>query len=181
MEIPLSYLKYVGFKNPDWKWQTLNFDSDVEMIDKLDGKILNAIDPNLKAFKAHGGKLLMYHGWSDALIVPGISVNYYQSVVKAMGGAAKTQDFARLFMVPGMYHCGGGPGTDVFDKVGTLEQWVEKGVAPDKILASHLTNGVVDMTRPLCPYPQVAHWTGSGSTNDAANFTCVNPNEEIAK
>ena len=123
----------------------------------------------------------MYHGWSDALIVPGESVNYYQSVVKTMGGAAKTESFARLFMIPGVGHCGGGPGPDTFDKVGVLEQWVEKGVAPDKIVASHLANGVVDMTRPLCPYPEVARWTGSGSTNDAANFTCENPTEEVAR
>jgi feruloyl esterase len=179
MVIPVSYFKYVLFKNPDWKWQTLNFDSDVALADKLDGKILNAIDPNLRAFKAHGGKLLMYHGWNDPLIFPGVSVNYYQNVVKTMGGAAKTEDFARLFMIPGMEHCDGGPGTDIFDKVGTLEQWVEKGAAPDKIIASHKTNGVLDMTRPLCPYPQVARWTGSGSTNDAANFRCVDPRDEI--
>jgi feruloyl esterase len=181
MGIPVSYFKYVLFKNPDWKWQTLNFDQDVALADKLDANILNAMNPNLKAFKAHGGKLLMYHGWSDPAIVPLVSVHYYQSIVKAMGGAARTEDFARLFMVPGMYHCGGGPGTDDFDKVGVLEQWVEKGVAPEKIIAAHKTKGVVDMTRPLCPYPKFAHWSGSGSTNDAANFACVNPNEEVAK
>ena len=109
------------------------------------------------------------------------SINYYDSVVKTMGGAAKTKDFARLFMIPGMGHCQGGPGTDIFDNVGVLEQWVEQGAAPDKISASHMTHGVVDMTRPLCPYPEVARWTGSGSTNDAANFACVNPSEEVAK
>jgi len=181
MSIPVSYFKYVLFQNPDWQWQTLNFDQDVAMADRLDGNILNAVNPNLKAFKAHGGKLLMYHGWSDAIIVPGESVNYYDSVVKTMGSAAKTKDFARLFMIPGMGHCQGGPGTDVFDNVGVLEQWVEQGAVPDKISASHITQGVVDMTRPLCPYPEVARWTGSGSTNDAANFACVNPNEEVAK
>jgi feruloyl esterase len=181
MSIPLTYFKYVLFKNPDWQWQTLNFDQDVALADRLDGDILNAINPNLKAFKAHGGKLLMYHGWNDNLITPIESVNYYDSVVKTMGGAAKTQDFARLFMIPGMGHCQGGPGPDVFDKVGILEQWVEQSAAPDKISASHLTHGVVDMTRPLCPYPEVARWKGSDSTNDAANFACVNPSTEVAK
>jgi feruloyl esterase len=181
MMIPLTYFKYVVFKNPDWQWQTLNFDKDVALADRLTAKILDATDPHLNAFKAHGGKLLMYHGWADGTIVPRVSVNYYQSIVKAMGGAKKTEDFARLFMIPGMGHCQGGPGTDTFDKVGVLEQWVEKGVAPDKIIASHQTKGVVDMTRPLCPYPQVARWTGTGSTIDAANFKCVYPGEEGAK
>jgi feruloyl esterase len=181
MMIPLNYFKYVIFKNPDWQWQTLNFDQDVALSDRLTAKTLNAVDPNLKAFKTHGGKLLMYHGWADGTIVPMVSVNYYQSVVKTMGGSKKTDDFARLFMIPGMGHCGGGPAPDSFDKVGIIEQWVEKGAAPDKIIASHHTNAVEDMTRPLCPYPQVARWIGSGSTNDAANFTCVNPSTEVAK
>jgi len=171
---PLSFFQYVVFKNPDWKWQTLNFDTDVALADQMDGSILNAVDPNLKAFKAHGGKLIMYHGWSDPHIAPLNSINYYKSVVAAMGGVAETKDFVRLFMIPGMGHCQGGLGPDVFDKVGVLEQWVQGGVAPDKIIASHLTNGVVDMTRPLCPYPDVAQWKGAGSTNDAASFACVN-------
>lgn len=172
--IPVSFFQYVLFKNPDWKWQTLNFDTDVALADRVAGSILDAVDPNLRAFKAHGGKLIMYHGWSDPIIAPLNSVNYYKSVVAAMGGVAETEDFARLFMIPGMGHCRGGLGPVVFDKVGVLEQWVQGGVAPDKIIASHLTNGVVDMTRPLCPYPKVAQWKGAGSTNDAANFACVN-------
>lgn len=172
--IPASYFRYVLFKNPDWRWQTLNFDSDVVLTDQTDGNILNAVDPNLKAFKAHGGKLIMYHGWSDPHIAPLNSVNYYKSVMAAMGGKKETQDFARLFMVPGMSHCQGGLGPDVFDKVGSLEQWVQNGVAPNKIIASHLKDGVVDMTRPLCPYPEIAQWKGTGNTNDAANFACVN-------
>jgi feruloyl esterase len=90
-----------------------------------------------------------------------------------MGGPAKTEAFARLFMIPGMEHCGGGLGADDFDKISVLEQWVEDGVAPDKIIASHSKNGVVDMTRPLCPYPMTAQWKGTGSTSDAANFVCV--------
>lgn len=176
-DIPASYFRYVLFKNPDWKWQTLNFDSDVVLADETSGNILNAVDPNLKAFKAHGGKLIMYHGWSDPHIAPLNSVNYFKSVVAAMGGTKETQDFARLFMVPGMSHCQGGVGPDVFDKIHAIEQWVQDGIAPDKIIAAHLKDGVVNLTRPLCPYPEIAQWNGAGSTNDAANFACMQVEE----
>jgi tannase/feruloyl esterase len=170
---PLNFFRYVLFRNPDWKWQTLNFDSDVTLADQT-AAVLNATDPDLKAFQAHGGKLILYHGWSDPHISPMNTVNYYESVVTAVGGAAPTDDFVRLFMVPNMGHCQGGTGPDEFDKIGAIEEWVEHHVAPDKIIASHQTrDGVTDMTRPLCPYPQVANWKGSGSTNEAANFTCV--------
>jgi Tannase and feruloyl esterase len=168
-----NYFKYVVFNNPNWDFRTLNLERDVERADLLDAKILNATDPDLIAFKAHGGKLILYHGWSDPIIAPLESVNYYKSVVAAMGSERKTTDFMRLFMVPGMMHCGGGPGPDTFDKLGAVVRWVEQGIAPDKIVASHSTHGVVDMTRPLCPYPKMARWNGSGSTNDAANFVCV--------
>ena len=113
----------------------------------------------------------MYHGWNDQLIQPSNSINYYSSVSKAMG-ARETDDFARLFMVPGMTHCAGGPGPNTFDAVGALEQWVEHGTKPAQMIASHSTSGVVDRTRPLCPYPQVASYTGSGSLDEAANFIC---------
>jgi feruloyl esterase len=112
----------------------------------------------------------MYHGWNDPAISALNSVDYYESVVVAArrfrAGAA--EDFFRLFMVPGMQHCGGGPGTDTFDALGALERWVEEGVAPDRIIAA----GAVDRTRPLCPYPQVARYLGQGSTDDARNFAC---------
>jgi feruloyl esterase len=173
MTIPMSFFRYVLFKNPQWDFRNLNFDRDVALADKTAGKILNATDPNLRAFQASGGKLLMYHGWADNLIAPRESVNYYQNVLSAMGGLKETEGFARLFMMPGVGHCGGGSGPDDFDKIGVLEQWVEHGSAPDTIIATHRTNGVVDMTRPLCPFPQVAQWKGSGNTNDAANFVCV--------
>jgi feruloyl esterase len=114
----------------------------------------------------------MYHGWSDGSVAPRASVNYYTSVVKTMGGAAKTAAWVRLFMVPGMGHCGGGEGPNTFDAVAALEQWVEQGKAPDRIVASRAADGKVTRTRPLCPYPQVAAHTGSGSTEDAANFVC---------
>jgi feruloyl esterase len=164
----------VVFKDPNWDWHTINFDSDVALTDKVDKGLLNATDPNLKAFVGHGGKLLMYHGWNDQLIAPLNSVDYYKSVVAKLG-AGKTTDSLRLFMVPGMAHCQGGDGTNAFDMVSALDQWVESGKAPDQIAAAHVTNGVADRTRPLCSYPQVAAYKGSGNTDDAANFVCKLP------
>jgi feruloyl esterase len=172
--IPVDHFKYVVFKDPSWDWHTLNFDSHVALADKIDDGLLNATDPNLKEFAGHGGKLLVYHGWNDQLIAPRNAVNYYKSVVDTLG-AAKTADSFRLFMVPGMGHCAGGAGTSSFDTVSVIEQWVEKGKAPDQIVASHLSSGVVDRTRPLCPYPQVAQYKGSGNTDEAANFVCKAP------
>lgn len=176
---PFSYasetLKYEVFKNPNWNPASLNFDSDVAFADKTAGALMNATNPNLKPFFAHGGKLLMYHGWADPGIPPLNSVNYYTSVVRLMGGPQEAENSIRLFMVPGMGHCAGGPGTDNFDKVGILDRWVTQGEDPAEIIASHKTDGVVDRTRPLCPYPQVATYKGTGSTDDAANFACKSP------
>jgi feruloyl esterase len=170
-----DYYTYILHQDPHWNPRTLDFDKEVAEADKLDHGTINAIDPNLKKFKARGGKLIMYHGWADALIVPQNSINYYQSVVKAMGGARKTEDFFRLFMVPGMGHCFGGEGPCNFDAFSALAQWVEDDKAPDMIIASHSTAGHVDRTRPLCVYPRVAKYKGTGSTDDAANFTCASP------
>ncbi|OLE87446.1 MAG: hypothetical protein AUG07_00880 [Acidobacteria bacterium 13_1_20CM_2_60_10] len=175
--IVASHFKYLVFKNPDWDYRTLNFDSDVALADKLDNGVLTATDADLKEFFAHGGKLLLYHGWTDAGIAPQNSINYYDSVVGAMGGAEKVKNSMRLFMAPGMNHCFGGDGPFVFDTFTVLEQWVEKGKAPDQIIAAHFAGGGVssakpDRTRPLCPYPLVAKYKGSGSTDDAANFVC---------
>ena len=113
----------------------------------------------------------MYHGWSDPQVNPLNSVIYYNNVVKAVG--EKASDAIELFMIPGMNHCAGGPGADTFDKVKVIEDWVEQGKKPVRIEASHSTNGQVDRTHPLCPYPQVAKYSGSGRTSDAANFSCV--------
>jgi len=173
--VAVDYFKYIVFKNPDYDYLTLNFDSDIALADKVDGGLNNAINPNLEPFFSHGGKLLMYHGWADQLIPPGNSVNYYMSVVKAAGGAAKTADRVRLFMVPGMNHCRGGEGPNDFDVVGAMEQWVEQKNALDEMIASHSTKGQVDRTRPLCPYPYVAKYKGTGSIDEAANFACAAP------
>ena len=167
--------RYVVFKDANWDWKTFNFDSDVVRGNLPENVIMNATDPDMKAFFAHNGKLLLYHGWSDPQVPTLNTIKYYQSVVDTMGGAAKASGNIRLFLEPGMGHCRGGEGPNVFDKVGALEQWVEQGKAPEKMLASHLKDGKVDRTRPLCPYPQVAKYNGSGSIDDAANFVCRAP------
>ena len=113
----------------------------------------------------------MYHGWNDQLITAQNSVNYYESVRSSVG-ATRTDASVRLFMAPGMTHCSGGPGPNQADWLAALEQWVERGVTPARIVASRSTNGAVDRTRPLCAYPQVAQYNGKGSTDDAANFSC---------
>jgi feruloyl esterase len=172
MSIATDYFKYIVFRDPSWDFRTIDFDKDVALADKLDDGDDNATDPNLKPFFSRGGKLLMYHGWNDPLVAPQNSINYYSSVVKSLGGAANVNDSMRLFMVPGMGHCVGGDGCSNFDKITLLEQWVEQKKAPDRIVASRLANGVIDRTRPLCPYPFVAVYSGTGSTNDAMNFAC---------
>ncbi len=175
--IILDQYKYVAFRDPNWNWRTFDFDHDIERSETPEKLVMNATDPNLSTFFAHDGKLLLYHGWSDPNISALTTIQYYNSVVDTMGGAAKTGNNVRLFLEPGMGHCGGGEGPNVFDKVGALEQWVEKEQAPERVIASHLTAGKVDRTRPLCPYPQLAQYKGSGSIDDAANFVC----KEVSK
>jgi tannase/feruloyl esterase len=167
----IDQYKYIVFKDANWDWRTFELDRDVAIADKVDGGTINAINPNINPFLQHGGKLLMYHGWADQLVGPLTSVNYYNSVVKTIG-ASKTGNAVRLFMVPGMGHCGGGEGPNTFDMMSAIEQWVEHGKAPERIVASHAARGAVDRTRPLCPYPQVATYEGRGSIDGAANFTC---------
>ncbi len=174
--IVASYFKYLVFKNPAWDFRTLNFDGDVALADKLDAAILNATNPDIGAFIAHGGKLLLYHGWSDGLIAPENTANYYNSVVRQLG-REEMQDSVRLFMIPGMEHCAGGDGASQFDPASVIDNWVESGKPPDRMIASHRTGSTVDKTHPLCPYPQVAEYTGKGSANDAANFVCAAPTD----
>jgi feruloyl esterase len=171
----LDQFKYMVFNDPKWDWRTFDVDRDREKAERaLDG-LLTALDPrSLAAFAKRGGKLLTYHGWSDQDIAPLASVNFYKSAVQALG-EAQGSTALRLFMVPGMGHCGGGEGPNTFDMMPALEQWVEKGEPPARVIASHSTNGQVDRSRPLCPYPQVARYTGSGSVDQAENFTCRLP------
>jgi feruloyl esterase len=172
-----GFFKYMVFDDPGWDFRTFNYEADLDRtIEKLGWK-LDAIDPDLKAMQLRGGKIILYHGWSDPDISPLNSINYYESVVSKLG-RRKTDSFFRLFMVPGMQHCGGGPGPNSFDMLAALELWVEKRIPPSRIIASHSTNGTVDRTRPLCPYPQTAVYTGKGSTDDGANFVCRSPRSQ---
>jgi feruloyl esterase len=170
---PSGFWRYFVFDDPKWDGRSFDFDQDVVFADKKVGAAMNNFDPDLRAFRARGGKLIHYHGWSDAQPSPANSVDYFGRVQKAVGG--DTSDFYRLFMVPGMGHCGGGPGTDQFDKIGAIRAWVEQKKAPDVILAEHKTGGRTDRSRPLCPHPQIAKYKGSGSTDEAASFSCAAP------
>ena len=169
----LDQFRFIVFHDPAWTVQQFEPDRDIAHAEDGDGDTINALDPNLRLFIARGGRLIQYHGWSDPQISRGNSIQYYTRVVDALGGPAAIEQAYRLFMAPGMAHCGGGEGPNAFDMVAALEQWVEHGQAPDRIRASHSANGVVDRTRPLCPYPQLAQYTGTGSTDEAASFACT--------
>ena len=183
-----NFFKYMVFEDPNWDVKDFSVDHEMKVADDKVAQILNATDANLKRFKDRGGKLIIYHGWSDAAIPPQNAIDYYKSVVAKMG-AKQADAFVRLYMVPGMQHCGGGPGPNSFGQVTpaesdaqhdvnrAVERWVEDGAAPTQLIATKYKGpnpeSGVERTRPLCPYPQVAQWKGSGSTDDAANFTCV--------
>lgn len=167
--ITLDHFRYFVHEDPNWDWRNFDLARDTAVSDEKD-KHIAALSPDLKAFKARGGKLILWHGWIDQLIAPENSINYYNSVLAAMG--PKQDTWMRLFMAPGMLHCSGGPGPDQFNALAALERWVEQDIAPAQITAFHVTNNRVDISRPLCSYPQVAQYKGSGSTNDAANFVC---------
>ena len=170
----LDRLKYVIFKDPNWDWRKFNLATDLVPLEKLDDPA-NATNPNLTAFMSRGGKLLVYHGWADQQVAPTSTINYYGNVVETMGGAARTAEWFRVFMAPGMAHCRGGDGPNTFDALTALETWVEKGQAPAQIIASHSSSGKLNRTRPLCAYPMVAKYDGTGSIDDAANFVCRMP------
>jgi Tannase and feruloyl esterase len=191
------FFSSIVFGDPKWNFRTFDFDRDVRFTDKNHAGILNATSPNLMAFRARGRKLMLFHGWSDNQIPPLNTVNYFDSVVAAMG-QHQTESFVRLYMVPGMAHCGGGAGPDSFGMLpaanadpqhsmfSALERWVEHGVAPRTIIAtkyvkdSNPSSGVV-ITRPLCPFPEIAKYKGSGDTHEAANFTCTLERTETVK
>jgi len=167
-------MRYLVFQppQPDYDYKTFNFDRDPPLLERW-GKVANATDTNLKPFRARGGKLIMTYGWADTILQPMMGVNYYEAASKT--NAPNAPEFMRLFMVPGMAHCAGGIGPDQNDAVTAVIDWVEKGVAPEKIVAKKLVNGAVTRSRPLCPYPQVARYKGQGSTDDAASFECRAP------
>ena len=174
--IVASYFKYLVFNDAVWDFRKLNFDGDIAQADKLDGGTISATDPNLKEFFAHGGKLILYHGWSDQMIAPENTINYYNSVNRVGGG--ESQQSIRLFMAPGMGHCSGGDGPNSFDRIKGLEDWVERDEAPEMIIAAHFSRDPTmhgpDRTRPLCAYPKKAKYKGVGSTDEASSFFCTN-------
>jgi hypothetical protein len=200
-----DFYRFMVFNDSNWDYRTLNYDRDTATGDSKMAATINSTNPDLSAFKAQGGKMIMYHGWFDERINPRNTINYYEKAIAATepasveGIASKSgkgqppSEFVRLFMVPGMTHCSGGPGPNAFgasfqlpvprdpkhDIFDALEQWVEHSTAPESIVATKYVDddparGIV-MTRPLCPYPQVAKYTGHGSTNEASNFVCRLP------
>lgn len=160
--------------DPNFNWRTFRLDRDLPRM-KTMSEILSPLDPDLRPYKARGSKIILYHGTADPAISSYGTVDYVNRVAKVVGGQKELDSFARLYLVPGMHHCSGGPGPNQFDMLTQLENWVEKSQAPASVIATHRTDNVVDRTRPLCPYPQVARYNGTGSINDAANFRCVIP------
>jgi len=167
-------MRYLVHKppKPDYDYKTFDFNRDIRLLDDW-SKLADAKNPDLSGFKKRGGKLLMTYGWADAVLQPMMGVNYYEQALAKNGPG--TPDFFRLFMVPGMAHCSGGIGPDQHDPMTAIINWVEKGKAPDSILAKRIVDNQTVRTRPLCPYPQVARYSGQASIDDAANFHCVAP------
>jgi Tannase and feruloyl esterase len=185
-------------QDPGFDWHTLNvasFAAGFKQSREEFNDVIGTDNPDLSAFRRHGGKMITYHGWSDQLIFPRGSIDYYKRVVEANGGLKRVRDFDRLFMVPGMNHCRGGAGAVNFGQSGVvpvaldaehdailaLQRWVEQGIAPEKLIATdpqplHAAENPTNpatFTRPLCPFPEVARYKGTGDPNNAVNFACV--------
>ena len=165
-----TYFGLLVHEDATWDWHGFDLSRDLSLAAQKHHSLLDAIDPNLQPFASRGGKLILYQGWNDSSLPPRNIINYYESVKTVMGSDADR--VIRLFMMPRVAH-GVGRGPDQLNALAALERWVEDGVAPDRILAQHVTGTYVTMERPLCPYPQVAQWKGAGSRNDAANFECA--------
>ncbi len=175
INISTGFFKGMVFENPNWDFRTFDVDRDTRLADSRLGEAVNAINPDLRAFKEHGGKLILYQAWNETIIPPRTLIDYYKSLEKAMGGSSRTLDFARLFMVPASSGCPGFSNAEDFNTLEAVQQWVEKGVAPEKIIYSHRDQGEIYRSRPVCVYPKVAIYKGSGDPNDAANFSCGTP------
>jgi hypothetical protein len=169
-----TFFRYVAYskKDPNLQLTGVDLERDLPSLASI-RKTLDATEPDLSAFRDRGGKLLMWFGWADAALNPLMGVEYYESVLRTMG--SRTGDFFRLYMMPGVFHCAGGPGCDAFPRMAALIDWVEQGKTPQSLIASKIVSGNTIRTRPLCPYPQLAVYSGSGSTDDAANFRCAEP------
>jgi feruloyl esterase len=170
--ITLEWFRYWLKMDPAWDWRTTSYEEYEQLFDQSVeefGAVIGTNNPDLSAFRARGGKIVMWHGWADQLIYPQGTIDYYTRVAQALGGQ-RTDSFLRLFMAPGVAHCAGGAGPQPTGLLQAVVDWVEHGKAPDSLLASRTDAGVT-RTRPLCPYPQVARYTG-GDTNSAASFKC---------
>ncbi len=187
-----DFFRYALFRNPDWQFRSIDFDRDAQAVDERLGGIMNATDANLEEFRKLGHKLIYYHGTADPLIPAQNGIDYYESVVKAQKGLEKTQQFYRVYLVPGLYHCSGGPGPTAFgtstppskvdaehDILTAARHWVEDGVGPEKLIGAHYVDNTpakgVAFERPLCMYPAIAKYKGSGDMKDASNFVCAKP------
>ncbi len=160
----------------DWDWRMFDFDRDAAQMEKVLSGRLNAVSDNLQKFRSRGHKLIVYHGWADWLVPPEESINYFEAVQqREKGGSRNTDDYFRLFLVPGMQHCGGGTGANQFDALTAVADWVERRAAPSQLIASKppANAGTATVHRLLCPYPQEAQYSGSGSTEEATNWRCV--------
>jgi feruloyl esterase len=165
-----EFFKYVVYENPDFDWTALDPETALPLAVEA-AKADSAEAKDLGPFIERGGKIILYHGWADPTVAPQASINYYTA---AQASTPNAKDSIRMFLVPGMGHCRGGEGaTDNFDAVAALDAWVETGRAPTRVHATNVTNGRVNRSRPLCPYPQIATYTGTGSTDEAANFVCA--------
>jgi feruloyl esterase len=170
MSLAVDIFRYFVHKDQAWDYESFDVESDVNLASQVIGETLDANNPDIREFVANGGKLLVYHGWADPGISPFNSVRYYESVQDSVGPSVGSS--MQLFMVPGMGHCGGGEGPATFDTIAVMDQWVQTGETPDRIVASRIRNGEVDRTRPLCAFPAVAVYDGSGSTDNESNFIC---------
>jgi feruloyl esterase len=172
-DMAASYITHMAFPGRDVDWRTFDFVAERDRLDPILRPDGDTVRPDLSRFRARGGRILMYFGWGDPALNPLSGIDYFEQVRQVHGPA--TGDLLRLFMMPGVLHCGGGPGPSTVDTITPLIQWVERGVAPDRLVASRLVDGKVVRTRPLCPHPSVAKYTGTGSVDDAANFVCSAP------
>jgi Tannase and feruloyl esterase len=157
---------------------SFDFDHDPPTLSRS-RRIYDATSFDLRSFKAQGGKILMWHGLADGAVMATSSIGYFEGVRKFMGGRDKIEDFFRLFLVPGVHHGGGGPGLTEFDSISALEDWVEKGQAPDKLIAGRMNNGQVERTRPIYPYPVMARYSGAGNAKTAESFVPFDPTTSL--
>lgn len=181
-----DYWRLWTFNDPKWDWWTFDYDRAVQLADERVSPLVDQVNPDISAFKGRGGKAIVYQGWADPVVNAADTIAYYEQVRSRQGSQAATDDFFRLFLVPGMGHCSGGSGASNFGNQGgpspvvnadrdvlmALDRWVEQGTAPQRIVATRVESGNAVRTRPLCSYPKKAVYTGSGSTDDAANFVC---------